>query len=90
METKVSERDLAEGLSELLDRAHDGERFIVERDGVSLAIIVPPVAEPKPGILGSDLKKRIGHLNMPGDGFADDIEAARNNLLGVTAPPWRE
>lgn len=90
METMLSERDLEEALTTVLERAHHGERFVVERDGVRLAVISPPISEPKPGILGSDLVARIGDLHMPGDGFADDITAARTNLIPASVPPWRD
>ena len=30
----------------------------------------------------------IGDLRVPGDGLADDIESARDNLLPVSVPQW--
>lgn len=90
METTLSERDLEEALTAVLERAHHGERFVVGREGERLAVISPPMSEPKPGLLGSDLIEHIGELHMPGDGFADDIAAARANLLPASSPPWRD
>jgi antitoxin (DNA-binding transcriptional repressor) of toxin-antitoxin stability system len=90
METKLSERQLALKLSEVLNRVRDGEQFIVERAGERLAVLSPPVPEPVLGITGRELAARIGHLKMPSDGFADDIEAARARLLPILPLSWPE
>jgi antitoxin (DNA-binding transcriptional repressor) of toxin-antitoxin stability system len=90
METKLSERQLALKLSEVLNRVRDGEQFIVERDGERLAVLSPPVPEPVLVITGRELAARIGHLKMPSDGFADDIEAARARLLPILPLSWPE
>jgi hypothetical protein len=45
MKKKLNERELAEPLSAILDRAHDGERFVIERYGEKLAIFSPPESE---------------------------------------------
>ncbi len=88
MEITLSEDDLAAALSRVLDRVHDGERFVVERDGQRLAVLTPPASERIRGITGAELMARIGDLQMPNDGFADDIEAARTGLLSAAARPW--
>jgi antitoxin (DNA-binding transcriptional repressor) of toxin-antitoxin stability system len=90
MDTTLSEHDLANALAEVLDRAHRGERFIIERDGERLAVLAPPPARPASGITGQDLLDRLGGLRMPGDGFAEDIEAARAALLPLPASPWSD
>lgn len=90
MDTKLSERDFARALSEVLNRVRDGERFVVERDGERLAILTPPAAGPALGISGSELVARIGDLKMPGDGFADDIEAARARLRPASVHSWHD
>jgi len=88
METTLNEHDLAAALSRVLNRVRDGERFLVERNGQLLAVLSPPMAEPTLGITGEDLLARIGDRRMPGDGFADDIEAARTGLLPTARPAW--
>lgn len=87
METTLSERELVKSLSDVLARVRAGERFVVERDGEKLAVLSPPQPEP-PGITGQELSERIGHLYMPGDGFADDVEKARAGLVPAAVPPW--
>ena len=88
METKLSERDLASALPEVPNRVRCGERFVIERDGLQIAVLTPPPLEPMNGIKGLDLTNRLGDLRMPGDGYADDIEAARAALLPAATPQW--
>lgn len=88
METMLSELDLVRMLPDVLDRVTKGERFAIERNGVRLAVLSPPTPELTPGITGEDLIARIGHLRIPGDGFADDIEAARSTLLPTPDIHW--
>lgn len=74
METTITVADLERGLTDVLDRVRErGERFVVERDGQRVATIGP--VRTKAGVTGRELIERIGHLKMPGDGFADDLEA---------------
>ncbi len=89
MATTLNERDFGRALSEIIERVRDGERFVIERDGEKLAVLSPPPSEP-PGITGQELTERIGHLFMPGDGFADDVEAGRASLVPARIPPWPE
>ena len=88
MESSLDERDLAAQLGSVLDRVRDGERIVVERDGVRLAILVPAAPRAPVGITGRELAERIGDLPMPGDGFADDIESARRRLRHPSPPAW--
>lgn len=74
METTITATELADHLSDILHRVRcDGERFVVEENGKRIAVLPPH--EPKPGVTGRELLARLGDLRMPGDGFADDLEA---------------
>ncbi len=64
--------ELERGLEEVLDRVRSGERFVVERAGEPVASIGPPT--PTPSVTLRDVIDRVGDLEMPGDGFADDLE----------------
>ena len=86
MTTTVDEADLVATLADVLERVRGGERFEIERDGRVVAVLVPPTA--KSGPTGREIAARIGHLSMPGDGFADDIESARAALLPARIPEW--
>ena len=88
METKLSPTDLANNLADVLERVSDrGERFVIERDGRLLATIAPPLRSP-PGITVAELIARAGDLRMPGDGFADDVEAGIAAQGFATVPEW--
>jgi prevent-host-death family protein len=74
METTITATELSKRLSDVLNRVkYRGERFIIQRNGETIATLVP--ASAKPGITVEELVARIGNLSMPGDGFADDLEA---------------
>lgn len=73
MVTKISAHDLERLLSDVLSRVHDDdERFIVERDGTSMAAIIP--AEPTVRITLAELLDRLEASVPIGGGFADDLE----------------
>ena len=86
METTLTEAELEAGLRDALERVRSGERVVVERDGQAIAVIAPP--KPRPGITGREILARLGDLRMPGDGYADDIEAARADLAPAVPPAW--
>jgi len=76
METTITATELSVGLSDILNRVkYKGERFIVRRKGETIATIAP--ASQPPGITLSDVIARIGNVKMPGEGFADDLEAVQ-------------
>ena len=45
MSETIDASRLAEQLSELLDRARAGERFVIEREGLAVAELAPPSVE---------------------------------------------
>lgn len=74
MTTTLNERDFGRALTDVFDRVHAGQRFVIERDGEKLAVLSPPESEPA-RITGHDFAERIGHLLMRDDGFAEAVEA---------------
>ena len=87
METTITATQLAKGLSDVLNRVrYRGERFVVQRNGETIATIEPVTN--KPGITVSELIARVGDLEMPGDGFADDLEAVQAAQGLVEVPEW--
>ena len=72
----------------MLERVRHGEQIAVERDGEVIATINPPVA--KPGMTWSEFVAKVGDLEMPGDGFADDLEAIQAAQGIVQTPEWPE
>ncbi|MSQ15302.1 MAG: hypothetical protein EXR50_05515 [Dehalococcoidia bacterium] len=74
MTTKITATELAKNLSDVLNRiCYRGERFTIERNGELIASL-GPVSRP-PAITIDELIARVGDLELPGDGFADDLEA---------------
>lgn len=86
MESTISATYLAKHLSDVLDRIRErGDEFIVERDGETIARLGPTVRR---GITARELVRRMGDLRMPGDGFADDLEAIHAEQGVQEMPDW--
>lgn len=86
METTITTGDLADTLAEVLDRVETrGERFVVERNGERVATIAPPTSR---GITLAALIAQVGDLGMPGDGFADDLEAIQASQDEAELREW--
>lgn len=88
METTLSELELAAGLRDALDRVRDGARITIERDGEPIATLAP--ARPPGGVTLREIIDRVGDLEMPGDGFADDLEAVHAAQGYARIPEWPE
>lgn len=87
METTITATELAKGLSDVLNRVkYKNERFVVQRNGETIATIAP--ANPAPDVTLNDIIARYGDRYVPGDGFADDLEAIQAEQDLVTAPEW--
>jgi antitoxin (DNA-binding transcriptional repressor) of toxin-antitoxin stability system len=87
METTITATELAKRLSDVLNRVkYRGERFVVQRNGETIATIAP--ANDQPGITVRELIERIGDLRSPGEGFADDLEAVQASQEPARMPEW--
>jgi prevent-host-death family protein len=87
METTITATELSRKLSDVLNRVkYRGERFVILKNGESVATIVP-VGE-APGITVKQLIERIGNLPPVGGGFADDLEAAQREQGLAELPEW--
>jgi hypothetical protein len=72
--TRVSTAELTERLPDILGRvAERGEQFIVERDGVALATIQPPVEPSGPTL--HELAVLLADVPRPDAESFDDLEA---------------
>lgn len=87
METRITATELARNLSDVLSRIrYRGERFVVERNGEPVASL-GPVTQPR-GITLRELVARLGHLELPGEGFADDVEQFHLSQPPAEVPRW--
>ena len=58
----------------------------MQRNGETIAAIEPMTN--KPGITVGELIARVGDLQLPGDGFADELEAIQAAQGLVEVPDW--
>ncbi len=87
METRITATELAKSLSDILNRVrYRGERFLIERGGEPVATLSP--ARPTQGITLRELAARLADIPLPGDGFADDLEAIQQSQPKAPAPSW--
>jgi len=90
METTITATELSKRLSDVLNRVkYRGERFIVQRNGETIATIAP-VSEPA-GITWGEFLSEYFTWPRPDPGFADDLEAILNEREMISdAPEWPE
>jgi hypothetical protein len=85
--TTISPDELAENLPDIMTRVHKHhERFVVRQGDDVIMRLEPPVQ--RKGITVDELISRIGNLKMPGDGFADDLEAIHASQGYMKIPEW--
>ncbi len=78
MENKITATDLAKSLSDVLNRIrHRGEQFIIECNGEPVATLAP--ANAVAGITLREVAARLGDHSLPGEGFAEDLEAVQSS-----------
>lgn len=87
METRITATQLAKSLSDILNRVrYRGERFVIERGGEPVATLGPP--DFVPGLTLWQIAERLKGVQMPGDGFADDLERIHASQGQLGPPPW--
>jgi prevent-host-death family protein len=87
MERRITATELARGLSDILNRVrYRGEEFVIERNGQPVAVLSPPAGTRWPTM--SALAEALRGIPLPGDGFADDLEAIQASQQPPELPPW--
>ncbi|MCC7024926.1 MAG: type II toxin-antitoxin system Phd/YefM family antitoxin [Thermomicrobiales bacterium] len=87
METTITATELSRRLSDVLNRVkYRGERFVVQRNGETIATITP--FSPPPAVTLDDIIAKVGDFSVPGDGFADDLEAIQAEQPPAEFPEW--
>ena len=85
--TTITADELVSNPTAILDRVRrQHERFEVT-DGDAVIATIEPGRQSR-GITISELIEKVGNLQMPGDGFADDLEAAQASQRPPKAPEW--
>ena len=87
MDRTIAEEELARRLPEALDRVRlHGERLTIDRVGEPIAILSPVQV---PGaVTWRQVAELLAETGFPGDGFADDVEAAKAAQPWLDAPAW--
>lgn len=86
METKLSVADLEADLSDLFRSGAGGARVVVERDGVAIAVIVPP--EPDPVASWRRLAEAMRDVPTLDEDFAKDVGEVRATQQPVRVLEW--
>jgi prevent-host-death family protein len=87
MERRITATELARELSDILSRVrYRGERFVIERNGTPVAVLSPVGATTGP--TPAELAEAMRSVPLPGDGFADDLEAIQAEQPEIGEPPW--
>jgi antitoxin (DNA-binding transcriptional repressor) of toxin-antitoxin stability system len=86
-ETTITATQLARQLSDVLNRVkYRGERFVIQRNGETVATIAP--SPPALGTTWAEFIARVPDLELPGDGFADDLETIQASQGIAEMPEW--
>ena len=87
METRITATDLAKSLSDILNRVrYRSETFVIVRSGEEIATLAPK--GPAAGVTLQHLAAALRDRALPGEGFADDLEALQASQTKTEAPPW--
>ncbi|MEA2523734.1 MAG: hypothetical protein QOF73_961 [Thermomicrobiales bacterium] len=86
--TRVSTAELSERLPDILIRVVErAERFVVERDGVAVAVIQPPAVQPGPTL--HQLPALLADVDWPDTDFFNELEVVRAEMnVPVEPPQW--
>lgn len=86
METKISPTELAERLSDVLERVRGGERIVVQSDGETIATIAPP--ERTKVFTWGEFVALMNSLEWPDEDFADDLREIQAMQSRTGPPEW--
>ncbi|MDO8750785.1 MAG: type II toxin-antitoxin system prevent-host-death family antitoxin [Dehalococcoidia bacterium] len=87
MDISITATQFSRSLSDILNRVrYRGERFVIVRNGEPVATLAPPGASPR--VTVAVVIAAIGHLKMPGEGFADDLEQAQRSQPKAELAVW--
>lgn len=85
--THLTERELAERLTEVLDRVASGERIVIERDGTEI-VVLAPAAPSKTYWTWGDLVHFLKYEASFDDEFARVVREVRESQGPARAAEW--
>ncbi|GMU39589.1 MAG: hypothetical protein AMXMBFR23_04550 [Chloroflexota bacterium] len=85
-ETRITATELSRNLSDILNRVrYAGERFVIERGGEVVGTLEPAARR---ATTFREVVAALGDLRMPGDGYADDLEAIQREQPPAEMAEW--
>jgi antitoxin (DNA-binding transcriptional repressor) of toxin-antitoxin stability system len=87
--TRLSEQELAEHLSEILDRVADGERIFIEREGRDIVVLEPALSV-KPIKTWGDFVHWLAHESTFDEEFAERVRELRKQQPLARWAEWPE
>lgn len=86
----ITESELAASLSDVLRHVqNEKESYVVEHQGRPVVVIGPATGEPKvPRVSLQEVAEKLKGVEMPGDGFADDLEEIQASQQKVEVRDW--
>jgi antitoxin (DNA-binding transcriptional repressor) of toxin-antitoxin stability system len=85
--TTITERELAERLSEILDRVANGEQIVIERDGTAI-VVLEPAPEPKKYWTWGEFVHWLQHESSFDEEFAEAVRSVRASQGPARAAEW--
>ena len=86
--TRITATELSTSTSEILSRVcSEGESFVIERNGQSVAYLGPTRLERRS--TWKDVERAFENIPWPADeGFADDVQSVRDSQEQLGPPSW--
>jgi antitoxin (DNA-binding transcriptional repressor) of toxin-antitoxin stability system len=88
-QTTITEHELAERLSEILDRVAGGEQIVIERDGNAI-VVLEPAPEPVKYWTWGDFVHWLAHESTYDEEFAETVRELRKSQPPVRWAEWPE
>lgn len=87
--TVITATQLARSLSDVLSRVRcHGERFVVKRNGETVATLEPPESAPERGMTLGEMIEVMRSAPQPDDAFWDDVERINASQPPAEFPEW--
>lgn len=87
--TVITATQLARSLSDVLSRVrYQGERFVVKRNGETVATLEPPEPNPKRWLSRDEFLQVLRTARQPDDEYWDDVERIHDSQPFAESREW--